>query len=165
MTIIYQCGGKAYKPDTAVTAVFAWLTPALGGYGIPNFTHWASRSTENPLTAGIGTVCRIARTIRHTMPKMHTIIHDCLNCVANLPTNPRSSVAIADDPFGVRLTAVPDPSAVVNRVMRKARDNLVKDESFKSMIQYAASPDYEKAVGAIIRHTNYPASPPSRGCE
>ena len=106
MTLIYQIGGKGYKPDTAVTAVFAWLTPALGGYGIPNFTHWTSRSTENPLTAGLGTVCRIARTIRYTMPKLYTIIQDCLNYVVSSQTASRSSVAIADDPFGVRLSAV-----------------------------------------------------------
>ena len=91
------------------------------------------------------------------MPGLYAAIHDCLNSVLCAEMAARSSVAIADDPFGVRLCMVPDPSAGVNRVMRLARDKHVKDESFKNMIEYAASPDYEKAVGSIIRHTNYPA--------
>ena len=91
------------------------------------------------------------------MPGLYVAIHDCLNGVLSAEVAPRSSVAIADDPFGLRLCKMPDPSAVVNRVMRLARDKHVKDESFKNMIEYSASHDYEKVMDAIIRLTNYPA--------
>ena len=76
MTIVYQSGGKGYRPDTALSTVFAWLTPALGGYGLPNFSHWGSRTTENPVTAGLATVCRIARTVAGTIPGLYTAIHN-----------------------------------------------------------------------------------------
>jgi hypothetical protein len=157
LCLVIQVGGKSWRPDSSFTMISCWLTPGLGGMGIPSFAHWAARDSTTTLASALGLISRISRTVKKTEPTVYKATQDVLYSIAHSKVQSKSYVAYMDDPFSISLEGIIDPAMPALKVMKKAQQKAITDTTFRNMLDRSDSEDYENAIGAFLKSASYPA--------
>jgi hypothetical protein len=156
LCLLRQAGGKGWEPTTSYSTATCWLSPGLGGMGIPSFAHWASRDSSTSMSSGIGVISTLCRTLETSDTGLHKTLKNLLYSLANSAVESKSAVAYMDDPFSVKLAGVIDPSLPAMTVMKVAQEKAITDPSFLAMLERTNSAEYEKAIHAFLKSAGYP---------
>jgi len=157
LCLLMQAAGDKWEANTSYTTVSCWLSPSLGGIGIPTYAHWAARDSTTSMSSGIGAISTLQRTLRNHDSRISQYLRDVLYSISCAKVEKKSYVAYMDDPFSVTIEGVVNPAMPALQVMKKAQSLAVKEPGLLRMLQGVDSREYEEAAKAFVQSASYPA--------
>jgi hypothetical protein len=157
MTLVRSYSLRGDQLKTTVACFAAWQSSGIGGWEFPSFSQWVSRSAATALDHGLGLASRLARTIATTEPLLSDAIFAMMGCLKNKALHLTSYVALADDPFQVRVKGSCDPASIRNSALSKAAKRAIKDRQFVKLNSFSTSGEYESFVARVLKSKRWPA--------
>lgn len=131
----------------------AFLPASHGGHGIPGYTAWVTRTATATEDSAFGVLYTINESFIPGMAKRQHAAY--VNRALDAPAVARSTLATAEDPYGLKIEDVVNPGARFATVLQTAAEKTVKAESFVKMMDMKRSMAASKLVASVLGATQW----------